>query len=215
MKKKLLIFAGIVIVVLLCAVIGSAAMSEQNPLFHIGRLFQDKHASMAAGSNVAAVYHGQEVSMETVEYYRKARSGADVQEISLSDRDILDEILQNMILTEEAEARGLAATEEEVDAQIELQKQWYEEYDAVRDSVDSFCAGAGIQVEAYYEILREQLPRQIARAKLFQQLGEEWCAAHNTAYDASSPSKEMTEAVNRQLDELIAERMKEAAIYIH
>ncbi len=213
MKKKPLILTVIVIVVLLCAAIGIAAVQDQNPLFHIGRLFQEKNASMGVDSNVAAVYHGQEISMETVEYYRKARSGSELQG-SVSDREILDEIIRNIILTEEAEARGLGATEEEVDDAIELQKQWYDEYDTVREPVDSFCAGAGITVEEYFDILREQLPRQISRSKLVSQLNEEWCAQHNAAYDAANPSQEMREAVNRQLEELVAAHLEEVTYYI-
>ena len=89
-----------------------------------------------------------------------------------TEREVVDEIVGNLILAQEAERLGLGATDEEVAAQLEATRQWYEENETVRMRIDDFCEGAGISVEDYYGLLAVQLPNTIARAKLTEALDE-------------------------------------------
>lgn len=209
MKKKTVLISVLVVVILICSAIGISAAQSHGPGFRIGQLFQTGYTTFSADPAVAAVYHGVEISEETVRYYRDARSGTDAGGTVASDQEIIEEIVENLILTEEAESRGLAATEEEIDAKVEQTRQWYEENEDVRAFIDDFCEGAGMQAEDYFAILREQAPASIARAKLTYLLEEEWCDAHNVVYDAGNPPEGMTEAVEQQLDALIASHMDE------
>ena len=153
MKKKIVLWGALVVVALGCVI---AVVSTRQ----------------SATEGIAAVYGAHEITLEAVEHYREtvALTGG---EAAQSDREVVDLLLRNLILSEEAERRGLAATQEEIQAQLDATRQWYEENETVRQGIDDYCAGAGISFEEYWSIMEEQLPGTIARAKLVGAVGEE------------------------------------------
>ena len=134
----------------------------------IGSLFGA--ADPEDASAVAAEFGETKISREVVTYYREIFTKTRGAE--LTEREVVDEIVGNLILAQEAERLGLGATDEEVAAQLEATRQWYEENETVRMRIDDFCEGAGISVEDYYGLLAVQLPNTIARAKLTEALDE-------------------------------------------
>ena len=152
MKKKAIVWIVLAVVVVACVI---AVVSMKN-----------------SGEGIAAVYGTHEITLEAVEQYREnvALAGGEAPQ---SDRAVVDGLLRNLILLEEAEKRGIAATEAEIQAQIDATKQWYAENEEVKQRTDYYCASAGISFEEYLRILEAQLPRTIARAKFIDAVGRQ------------------------------------------
>ena len=60
-----------------------------------------------------------------------------------------------MILLYEAERAGLAATEEQINADIEEQKRIAAEYPEVREQLETYWEAAGMTEETYWTLLRQ------------------------------------------------------------
>ena len=152
MKKKAIVWIVLAVVAVACVI---AVVSMQK-----------------SGKGIAAVYGTHEITLEAVEQYREnvALAGGEAPQ---SDRAVVDGLLRNLILLEEAEKRGIAATEAEIQAQIDATKQWYAENEEVKQRTDYYCASAGISFEEYLRILEAQLPRTIARAKFIDAVGRQ------------------------------------------
>lgn len=63
----------------------------------------------APPAGTAATYQGEPIRKSVVAEQKKVAGG------DVSDREIIDRIITNLIMLEEAEKRGLTATEEEVE----------------------------------------------------------------------------------------------------
>ena len=221
-KRKKQIAAVIVSVLLIAAVgvfaalgarHGASASEEENPYMHsVGDLY--KEASENPSSTVVARYHDIEITEDTVEYYQKARAQSTLTEVAPTKREIAESLIRNTILLEEAKARGLAATEEEIEGELETVRSNYEKYEYARETIDAFCDGAGITFEEYMEGLREQQPNHIARVKLSWQIAQEWCDEHGVEYSRSQPPEGMQEAVEAELDRIVAAHMGEAVFFV-
>ena len=153
MKKKAIVWIVLAVVAVACVI---AVVSKQK--------------SDAEG--IAAVYGTHEITLEAVEQYREnaALAGGEAPQ---SDRAVVDRLLRNLILLEEAEKRGIAATEAEIQAQLDATKQWYAENEEVKQRTDYYCASAGISFEEYLRIIEELLPETIARAKFIDAVGRQ------------------------------------------
>lgn len=121
-------------------------------------------------SEIAAVYRDVEISVEIVGYYREIFSKT--RDSAPTEREVVDEIVGNLILVQKAEEMGLGATDSEVTAQLDATRQWYKENEIVHRQIEEYCAGAGISVEDYFSLLEVQLPNTIARAKLRDSLND-------------------------------------------
>ena len=65
---------------------------------------------------VLAVYKDQTVLRSVVDYQKQTQAAlAGVDPATLSDREVVDDLLKNALLLEEAEARGLTPTQEEIE----------------------------------------------------------------------------------------------------
>lgn len=153
MKKKAVVWIVLAVVAVAC-VIAVVSKPKSKP------------------EGIAAVYGTHEITQEDVEQYRETASLAG-GEAAQSDREIVELLLRNLILLEEAEKRGLAATEAEIQAQLDATKQWYAENEEVKQRIDDYCAGAGISFEEYLHIIEELIPGTIARAKLIDAVGRQ------------------------------------------
>lgn len=150
MKKKAIVWIVLAVVAVACVI---AVVSMKN-----------------SGEGIAAVYGTHEITLEAVEQYREnvALAGGEAPQ---SDRAVAERLLRSRILLEEAEKRGIAATEAEIQAQLDATKQWYAENEEVRQRTDVYCANAGISFEEYLHRLEVQLPATIARAKFVEAAG--------------------------------------------
>ena len=105
MKKKAIVGIVLAVVAVACVI---AVVSKQK----------------SGVEGIAAVYGTHEITLEAVEQYREnvALAGGEAPQ---SDRAVVDRLLRSLILLEEAEKRGIAATEAEIQAQLDATKQWY------------------------------------------------------------------------------------------
>ena len=212
MKKKTGVVAAVVLTV---AVLGAAAYvamdSEESALFAIGRYFSS--AKNANSTTVAATYKEHEILISEIEYNRNvnAVTGKDSAKSYGTDKEIADRIIENLIMVEEAQRRGLAATEEEIESMMDSVRESYE-IPAGKEIVDQYCQGAGITLEQYYENVRGQLPGIIARLKLKEAVGREYCAETGIEYTNVNPPPEMKEAQDQYVAELL-EAHKDDIVY--
>lgn len=167
MKKFCVLFVGIVIL----AIAGiSAYGTEEKPVeSELGSYYEEAVDQENSETDVVmAVYKEKTVMKSVVEYQRKAQEAlaGKPEGTGSSDREIVDDILKNVILQEEAEQRGLMPTEEEVEQY--LQETVYAAYAMPegKEGIDAYCASAGITYEEYVENLRDQAPRVLAKGKL-------------------------------------------------
>ncbi len=65
------------------------------------------------------------------------------------EKEVVDQILRAMILLYEAERAGLAATEEQINADIEEQKRIAAEYPEVREQLENILGGCRMTEETY------------------------------------------------------------------
>ena len=137
-----------------------------------------------------------------------------VDPATLSDREVVDDLLKNALLLEEAEARGLTPTQEEIEQY--LQETVYTAYELPegKAQIDTYCASAGISLEEYVADLRGQAPRFLAKAKLKEVVMEEYCQAHGLPYDRMNPPQEAQEAVEAYRDQLLADHQGEITYYL-
>ena len=69
---------------------------------------------------VLAVYKDQTVLRSVVDYQKQTQAAlAGVDPATLSDREVVDDLLKNALLLEEAEARGLTPTQEEIEQYLQ------------------------------------------------------------------------------------------------
>ena len=130
-----------------------------------------------------------------------------------SDQELLRQLVENMVLEEEAKRRGLAATQDEIDDMVQSVKDSYELPEG-KEILDNYCKNAGITLEQYFDQVREVAPSILARRKLENALGEEYCQEHGLEYTTVNPSKELTEAVDQAIEELVQTQAGEIQYYL-
>ena len=83
-----------------------------------------------------------------------------------------------------------------------------------KEILDNYCKNAGITLEQYFDQVREVAPSILARRKLETALGEEYCQEHGLEYTMVNPSKELTEAVDQAIEELVQAQSDEIQYYL-
>ena len=192
-----------------------AQSQEDTPVEEaLGTSYQEAQ-DQAPDDPVLAVYKDQTVLRSVVDYQKQTQAAlAGVDPATLSDREVVDYLLKNALLLEEAEARGLTPTQEEIEQY--LQETVYTAYALPegKEQIDNYCASAGISFEEYVADLRGQAPRFLAKAKLKEVVMEEFCQAHGLPYDRMNPPQEAQEAVEAYQDQLLADHQGEITYYL-
>ena len=117
------------------------------------------------------------------------------------------------MLVEEAEKLGLSATNSEIEEMVNAAKLSYEIPEG-KELLDQYCKGAEISIEEYYEILRAQAPSTIARQKLKDYIGKEYCIKNGIKFTKVNPSPDMVEAVDQYIQKLFDSNKKHITYYI-
>lgn len=167
--------------------------------------------SSLAPEEVVAEYKGQPILASQLAQWRESYRLTGAQ--SPSDPELLRQLVENMVLEEEAARRGLAATQSEIDDMVQSVKDSYELPEG-KEILDSYCKNAGITLEQYFDQVREVAPSILARRKLETALGEEYCQEHGLEYTTVNPPKEMTEAVDQAIEELAQAHADEIQYYL-
>ncbi len=156
---------------------------------------------LAAYKDIGSVYDYDVEFMRNVTYSAVA---------GVSERDLINVVLRGFMLLEEAEQRGLAATQEEIEAMVEGNRMAYEMPEG-KQSMDDYCAGAGISIEEHYEIIRAQAPETIAIQKLELAVAQEYCEENGVEFSMSD--KKVKAAVEKFKNELFSKNKKYIEYY--
>lgn len=164
-----------------------------------------------SSEKVVAEYKGQPILASQLAQWRESYRLTGAQ--PPSDQELLRQLVENLVLEEEAKRRGLAATEGEIDDMVQSVKDSYELPDG-KEILDNYCKNAGITIEEYFDRIREVSPSILARRKLETALGEEYCQEHGLDYTTVNPPKELTEAVDQAIEELVQVHADEIQYYL-
>lgn len=160
---------------------------------------------------VVAEYKGQPILASQLAQWRESYRLTGAQ--PPSDPELLRQLVENMVLEEEAARRGLAATQGEIEDMVQSVKDSYELPEG-KEILDNYCKNAGITLEQYFDQVREVAPSILARRKLETALEEEYCQEHGLDYTTVNPPKELTEAVEQAIEELIEAQAGEIQYYL-
>lgn len=160
---------------------------------------------------VVAEYKGQPILASQLAQWRESYRLTGAQ--PPSDQELLRQLVENLVLEEEATRRGLTATQEEINDMVQSVKDSYELSEG-KKILDNYCKNAGITLEQYFDQVREVAPSILARRKLETALGEEYCQEHGLDYTTVNPPKELTEAVDQAIEELVQVHADEIQYYL-
>lgn len=226
-KKRLLtcILAG---VLLLCisGVLAYAAINETNDtqepkiedsLFiagqHLGAL-QNEGVGANAETEIVAEYHGHKISSTILEYQKNVIDllvsvGSAQYE---TDMEIINRIIKGIMLTEEAERLGIVTTEEEIDEYIKSAMGVYSTPEGKR-AMDAYCQGAGMTLDEYIQMMREQMPERITHNKLKAEIHKQYCIDNDLEYDRNAPISIDMLAAEKAYIAALFERNKDDIVY--
>lgn len=210
-----------IVALLICLSIGAVATAkgEENIFFQAGQFLKDalnkKNDPDADPPSVYAKYGDIIITADTVEHNRNMnilRSDAAAEKLQ-TDFDIVNSIIESLILLEEAERRGLLATEEEIDEMVNNAIKTYS-LPQGKEMIDPFLEGAGITFDEYIVMIREQVPELIARQKLKDAIGREYCEAHGLEFTKINPPAEMVAAQEAFIKKLFEENKHKIEYFI-
>lgn len=215
-KKHRFMVACIAVVLVLGISLGVYASVKKNWISQAGEAYREYQNVDTKG--VLAAYGGQEITEKNVNYTVKMNALYYPEEIagmSLSEqrKKAIEDIAESMILLEEAENRGLTATEKEIEATIKSTIKAYEIPEG-KKMIDEYCTAIGITFEEYLEIIAEQTPRIMARQKLREELGKAYCIEHGLEYTSVNPPEEMVKAVDQSVKEIFEAKRVEIEYYL-
>ena len=167
--------------------------------------------SSLAPEEVVAEYKGQPILASQLAQWRESYRLTGAQ--PPSDQELLRQLVENLVLEEEATRRGLAATQDEIDDMVQSVKDSYELPEG-KEILDNYCKDAGITLEQYFDQVREVAPSILARRKLETALGQEYCQEHDLEYTTVNPPEELTEAVDQAIEELIEAQADEIQYFL-
>jgi 2-oxoglutarate dehydrogenase complex dehydrogenase (E1) component-like enzyme len=80
--------------------------------------------------------------------------------------------------------------------------------------IDSFLEGAGISFDEYMDLVREQVPRNIARQKLIDAIGRQYCEEHGLEFTKINPPAEMVAAQKAYIEQLFEQNKDKIEYFI-
>ena len=214
MKKKTIIAVCAVLAVIALGAAAYAAI-DSDYFFSTGKYYREAIEKRDTDPEIVATFNEHEIYRSAVDYMRQMNVARSAQEAKKygSDRDIIDRLVENILILEEAEKRGLAATDEEIEQMVNSAKMTYE-MPSGKEYLDRYCEGAGITIDEYYDILREQAPRTIARQKLKNEIGRAFCEENGLEYTNQNPPAGMLEAEEQFIQELFKANRGKIKYYV-
>ena len=162
-------------------------------------------AGGGSADQVLARYGDKEITRAAVDSYRRELVIADAKLAGGTDREIIDILLENILLREEAERRGCAATQKEVDDWLAAVRMAYYDWpeEQGKEPIDEYCAEVGLTVEEYFDLLAEQLPGTISRLNVKNAVAREYCDAHGLEFTTVNQPAEVRDYVQDYIDDLL------------
>lgn len=198
MKKKFLV-ALLLIACVICATCFYAAANDWSFFESLG-----SQSRVSSDSTVLAEYNGLKVTQAMVDRQQSYGSNPGIGDTS--SKAIVERILTGQMLLEEAESKGLAATEAEIEEHVATLKKGYSDYPEVKKQVDEYCDGAGLSIDEYWAQVREQAYGTISRSKLKADFEKEYC--DSVGYTGSTETQEYADMIEKAFDEHRSELLK-------
>ena len=158
---------------------------------------------------LAAVYGGVEIRRADLE---KLRATAEAGEAELSDRELAERAVRALIITEEAERLGVAASEEEAERLAALTLQSFA-WGYGREEMEAVYADKGLTEEEYYAVLKQRAYHSLSELGLRSCLGREYCREQGVEYRPGDTDGPMQAAVEEYMDALVQEKISGAEFY--
>lgn len=155
----------------------------------------------------AARYRDREITWTQVDRTRAVLSLLG-EKASLSDRQIVDRILQGYILWDEAKALGVTVSESEV-AQAVTQLPLPDG----SSSTEDYLRKLGGSVQGYLDVLREQARSLLTMDRLREALARDYCSELGVEFDVDHLPEEVSRAVGERIDALIESHSDEIEYY--
>lgn len=206
-KKTTIVLSAVIALILLLTIVPVALGVNFSTFFELGK-YQTSERNSKEGETIVASYKDELITKGMIEYHHKTyelsvkeleSSGFDNEAIAQmgiipkTDEEITNNILCGLLLLEEAEKAGLAATEKEVEEWLVLQKRTYED-PASAKQIDAFCEGAGITLEEHWNRLSEEAYGTLSRKNLRKRLKETYY--NDQSLDINNLSQDDVSAYN-------------------
>lgn len=162
--------------------------------------------------NIAAKYKDKTVSWTEVEYARNTASLRGESDES-TDKAIVDRLIRGKILVEMAEERGVAATEEEIEAMIENTRLAYELPEG-KTMIDEYCRGLEMSFAEYLELLRSQAYESISMQKMRDRLAQDICEEYQVEYSKDRLPEKVQKELERVLNSLTEEHRDDIEYFL-
>ena len=82
-----------------------------------------------------------------------------------------------------------------------------------KEMMDQYCEEVNLTIDEYFKYLEEQAPRTIARQKLLDAVGKEYCEEHGLNFTKVNPPKEMIDARDAYVAELFSQAQGDIIYY--
>jgi FKBP-type peptidyl-prolyl cis-trans isomerase (trigger factor) len=197
MKNKRLVLTAAAICI--CMAVASIWVFGESlgSFFRIGQARQS--ADAAADEEVLAYYKKTPITRAMVAYQQKVDAERDeALRYNESEAEIVDRLLAGLVMLDEAEAQGIAATDAEIEAFMTAQKDNYEKFPEASAMIDDYCKGAGMTLDEYWADLEEQAYGTISRQKLQDKVTQAYCA--EAGYTGDTHTAEYAELAKKAMD---------------
>lgn len=194
-----------------------AVAYNNNVFYQIGEYLKNalSEDKLPGGKEILAQYDGIPITAIWVEYNKNMNIMFDEETAAQRDTDyeVINKIVESMILQEEAQRLGLSATESEIEAMVDSAIRAYS-LPQGKEMIDPYLEGADITFDEYLDMLREQAPRVIARQKLLDQIGRQYCEEHGMVFTKLNPPAEMIAAQDAYVADLFAQNKHKIVYFI-
>ena len=225
MKRKYIFALFVVLIIFVSAGCNTTPEENNTPTtkpesnyYIFGKLYREMLSNKENDKDnipVVAKYDGQEIFANVVEYQRKLNEFSDEETAQKYDTDIkiVNAIIEQMMLVEEAKRLGYTVTQEDIEAMVDSAKRAYSFPDG-KEKVDEYCAGAGITLDEYYDLLRKDYPDTIMKNRLLNSVMKEYCEKNGIEYTQFNLPEEVLAAKQEFIDDLFQRNQHKIEYFI-
>ena len=156
------------------------------------------------------------VTMNMIEYQRSTTTtlSQDTNAPALTDREIIDNILKNIMLEEEAKSRGIYVSEKDIEEFLDSTVYASYEIEEGKVFIDEYCEGAGLTFDEYVASVREAAPSIILKARLEREIAETYCEENSLVFDELNPSQEIRDTIKEEENSIFEAHKDEIQYYV-
>ena len=161
--------------------------------------------------NAVASYNNLFLTREILDHNR--RNLEYIEADAGTDLELINSIIKNEILLEEAQKQGIVATQEDIDAYMDSLKRGYAILEG-KEMVDAYLQAMEMTLEEYYAQHRKQAPDIIARNRLTDSVMKEYCEKIGREFRKDKVTQDMIDARDAYIENLFAQNQYKIKYYI-